>query len=209
MDKQEPVAWGWRQAIEAGELCVWDLRPNLEMVAHSPQWKQKLGFPKPHAADRTHFWRCRVHPEDLDGMLSAMRAHMRGDEATYESTFRLRSNGSGYRVVHSRGRVVERCVQRGVLRMVGTMIDVTPRPSTPGGGLPGDGPRTSPDAPAFERPFHLLLTARPPDDGGPPGVAWTALVEERDRLLGQVEDLLHRAAAELQARGLNPPAGAG
>lgn len=208
MDKQEPVACSWRQAIEAGELCVWDLRPQLELVAHSPQWKQKLGFPKPHAADRTHFWRCRVHPDDLDGMLGAMRAHMGGDEATYEATFRLRSNGSGYRVVHSRGRVVERCAQHGVLRMVGTMIDVTARPATPGSGLPDDGPRAPLEAPLFELPFHVLLTAPPPEDG-PAAPSWTALVQERDRLLAQVEDLLHTAAAELRARGLNPPAAAG
>lgn len=208
MDKQEPVAWGWRRAVEAGELCVWDLRPELELVAHSPQWKQKLGFPNPHAADRTHFWRCRVHPDDLDGMLRAMRAHMHGDDATYEATFRLRSNGSGYRVVHSRGRVVERGPQGGVLRMLGTMVDMTTRPATPARGLPDDGPRASPDASTFGLPFHTLLTARPPHDGPPPA-SWTALVHERDRLLALVEDLLDTAAVELQARVVIPPAAAG
>ena len=172
-----------RQAVEAGELALWDLRPELETVQYSPQWKAQLGFPDPGSADSTHFWRCRVHPDDLAPMIELMRAHMQGAAPFYEASFRLRSNGSGYRRVHSRGRVIERGPQSRVLRMVGTMIDLTERPCTPAGGLP-EGPRGMMAGTPIAMPFHQLL-----------GDALAA--RERDRILALVEDLLHASLTEV------------
>lgn len=176
------------QAMQAGDLALWDLRPEIETVHYSPQWKAKLGFPEPHAADSTHFWRCRVHPDDLASMLAAMRAHAQGGLPGYEARFRLRSNGSGYRLVHSRGRVIERGADGCVLRMVGTMLDLTDRPCTPQGGLPV-GPRGAMAGLPLDMPFHVLLSA--PD-----------VSAERERVLGLVEDLLLASLADLPA----PPA---
>lgn len=185
----------WRQAIDSGELGVWDLRPDLETVHHSPQWKLRLGFPDPHRADSTHFWRCRVHPDDLEGMLAAMRAHARDASPSYEASFRLRSNGSGYRLLHSRGRTIERSPDGRALRLVGTMIDLTPRPLTPQGGLP-EGPRGTMGGLPISLPFHELLVPPAPDTGL--GDAQRALlVRERDRVVRLVEDLLQASVAQL------------
>lgn len=178
-----------RHAVEAGELALWDLRPELETVQYSPQWKARLGFPDPHSADSTHFWRCRVHPDDLAPMIEVMREHMRGGQPSYEARFRLRSNGSGYRVVHSRGRVIERGPEGRALRMVGTMIDLTDRPCTPAGGLP-EGSRGMMAGAPLTMPFHQLLGD-------------VLAVRERERVLGLVDDLLRAALADLAAR---PPA---
>ena len=49
MEMQEPVKLRWRQAIKAAELGGRDLRPELETVHHSPQWKQRFELPEPHA----------------------------------------------------------------------------------------------------------------------------------------------------------------
>lgn len=175
-----------RHAVEAGELALWDLRPELETVQYSPRWKVLLGYPDPDSADSTHFWRCRVHPDDLPPMIERLRQHMQGDSPHYEATFRLRSNGSGYRRVHSRGRVIERGPQGRVLRMVGTMIDMTERPCTPAGGLP-EGPRGMMAGTPIAMPLHLLL-----------GDALA--VRERERVLGLVEDLLRASLDQVTSR---------
>lgn len=170
--------------MEAGELGIWDLRLDLDTVHHSPQWKLRLGFPEPHGADSTHFWRCRVHPADLDSMLLAMREHLGGNRPCYEVSFRLRSNGSGYRQLHSRGRVVQRNAEGRALRMVGTMLDLTPRPATPRAGLPEQAradARALPQSP----PFHLLLCG--------------AAACQRQEVLGRVEDLLRASLDHLDA----------
>jgi len=189
MELQRAQELRWRQAIEAGGLGVWDLRPELETVQHSPQWKLRLGFPEPQAADSTHFWRCRVHPEDLPSMLAAIRAHVQGELPFYEAKFRLRSNGSGYRTLHSRGRVVERDADGRALRMVGAMIDLTGRPSTPRGGLL-EGPRGLMGGLPLTRPFHQLLA-------GPEADSPLAALE-RQRVLSAVADLLDAAVAQLE-----------
>lgn len=119
----------WLQALENASFGLWDLDPRLETVHYSSSWKARLGFPRIHAPDSTAFWRCRVHPEDFGPMLGALRSHLDGHAASYEMRFRLRSNGSGYRTVLSRGRVVARDERGHATRMVGTMVDLTGRPA--------------------------------------------------------------------------------
>lgn len=146
----------WRRAIEQGVFGVWDLDPRLELVHYSPQWKSRLGFPSVQAADPTGFWRCRVHPEDAAPMLHALRSHVEGHASSYAVRFRLRSNGSGYRQVLSRGRVVARDAQGRATRMVGTMVDLTDRPAVAAAhGLPADDPWR--DEPPTRLPFHAAL----------------------------------------------------
>jgi len=187
----------WRQAIERGDLGVWDLRPPQETVHYSPRWKARFGFPRVHEADSTDFWRCRVHPDDLEAMLEGMRAHYAGDTPTYEARFRLRSNGSGYRLLHSRGRVVERDDAGRVLRMVGMMIDLTERPISPRGGLVDEVPRADAD-PLPGLPFHLLLTA-------PESTSDSAVVEANERLVASVLDLLEASCRQLENIGRSEP----
>ena len=97
----------WLQAIENAHFGVWDLDPRQETVHYAPAWKARLGFPRVHAADSTSFWRCRVHPGDVERMLGSLRSHLDGHADSYSACFRLRSNGSGYRAMVSRGRVIE------------------------------------------------------------------------------------------------------
>lgn len=188
--RHQPARTRWQQAVEAGELGVWDLHLELETVHYSPQWKLRLGFPEPHRADSTHFWRCRVHPDDLQPMLAAMREHACGAMPSYESRFRLRSNGSGYRLMHSRGRVIERSPEGRALRMIGTMLDLTERATTPGGGLPA-GPRGLMEGASLALPFHRLLS-------DPADTDTAAVAQERERVLGLVDDLLRATVAQLE-----------
>lgn len=128
MPHPTPEVRRWLQALERAQFGVWDLDPGLETVHYSPPWKALFGFASVAAADSTWFWRCRVHPDDLDGMLGSLRRHLDGHADSYAMHFRLRSNGSGYRTVLSRGRVIARDARGLATRMVGTMIDLTTRP---------------------------------------------------------------------------------
>ena len=153
--------------------------------------------PNVHEADSTDFWRCRVHPDDLGGMLDALRAHTESASPTYESTFRLRSNGSGYRLLLSRGRVVERDGQGRAVRVVGTMIDLSQRHPSPRSGVVS-GARGGVALAPLEHPFHTLLDA-PGQSAGPAARAISAtLAEVRDRVLVLVRDLLDASIGQLQ-----------
>lgn len=148
----------WRRAVQQGWFGVWDLDARQDTVHYSPRWKEHLGFPYARSADHTAFWRCRVHPEDQAAMLTALRAHLDGSQPNYEARFRLRSNGSGYRHMLSRGLVLERDARGEALRMVGTMVDLSDRPASPSpqGWVEDAGGATGVGISA-ELPFHQQL----------------------------------------------------
>lgn len=186
----------WRDGLLAGRFGVWDLDPAQEAVSFSPGWKQALGFVPEDRPDRTSFWRCRVHPDDLAPMLAALQSTLSGDSLVYEARFRLRSNGGGYRTILSRGKVVERDRHGSALRMVGTMQDVTGRPSGTGTAL-ADTDAASVVERAVPVPLHRCILGPKPDDvHGAMG---------RERLLAAVADLLTLAAgpppADVARRG--------
>jgi hypothetical protein len=193
----------WQAALEAGAFGVWDLDPGLEIVHYSPQWKARLGFPGIDDADSTSFWRCRVHPEDLAPMMTALRAHLDGFTPTYEMRFRLRSTGGGYRQVLSRGRVAARDHRGHATRMVGTMLDLCDRPGLPAPISPlAEGAfRMRPPA-VSGVPLHRLLGVGGGIDVGTRGQAalvgadapaTDAAADERGPLLALMEDLLDLA----------------
>lgn len=180
----------WALALERAIFGVWDLDPLRDQVHYSPAWKAHLGFPRIGSADASAFWRCRVHPEDMDLMLSTLRAHLDGDAATYEMRFRLRSNGLGYRTVLSRGRVVSRDAHGGATRMVGTMLDLTGvSRRIAQAGLPAEF-APAPDT-GSRRPLHAILgVGRAAGDaaGAAPG-----LLPSEIEVVEQVHDLLDMA----------------
>lgn len=189
---------GWLRAVENATFGVWDLDPRLEMVHYPPQWKARLGFPRIHAPDSTAFWRCRVHPDDLDPMLRALRSHLDGYSPSYEMRFRLRSNGSGYRTVLSRGRVVARDPRGHATRMVGTMVDLTGRRiAAAPHGLAGEDSELA--IKASRLPLHAVLGVACPQDGSAgdrSGSGGLDAAHDAHRLIGLISDLLDRALHE-------------
>ncbi|MEO6033343.1 MAG: PAS domain-containing protein [Burkholderiaceae bacterium] len=192
---------GWLQAVESATFGVWDLDPRLEMVHYPPQWKARLGFPRIHAPDSTAFWRCRVHPDDFDAMLGALRAHLDGHSSSYEMRFRLRSNGSGYRTVLSRGRVVARDHRGDATRMVGTMVDLTGRRTAAAPhGLAGEDPEQAIRVPRL--PLHAVLgvaclhAGMGSSAGERSGAGRVDAARDAHKLIGSISDLLDRALLE-------------
>lgn len=194
----------WLQAVENATFGVWDLDPRLEMVHYSPQWKARFGFPRIHAPDTAEFWRCRVHPGDLDAMQGALRSHLDGHASSYEMRFRLRSNGSGYRSVLSRGRVVARDSLGNATRMVGTMVDLTGRPATTTpNGLAAEDPEHITELARL--PFHVILGVACPyvvldgSAGDGSAMAQAGAVHEAEQLIESISDLLDMALHEGRA----------
>ena len=182
-------------------IGVWDLDPGMEIVHYSPQWKARLGFAEIHAADNTWSWRCRVHPDDLDKMAESLKSHLDGTAPTYEAQFRLRINGSGYRTVLSRGRVVARDEQGTATQVVGTMVDLTGRPHASAmHGLVAEGPTRCVHLPRL--PFHAVLGAAQPCAESSPSVvglcteSQSAEAAESQRIAGMVDDLIETALRE-------------
>lgn len=202
MSLPTPEEERWRLALEGASFGVWDLDPRAEQVHYSPAWKARLGLVPVDAPDSTAFWRARVHPDDLAPMLGALRAHVDGDTPDYEMQFRLRGGGAGWRTVLSRGRVVERDDRGEALRVVGTMIELSGRPSRPGSGL-GERARRSRLSHDLRTPLHAilglsyLLSQRVGEAPADEQRRQLAAIEEAGRhLLERVDDLLDMAVRD-------------
>ncbi|MCW5665300.1 MAG: PAS domain-containing protein [Piscinibacter sp.] len=202
MSLPTPEQERWRLALEGASFGVWDLDPRAEQVHYSPAWKARLGLVPVDAPDSTAFWRERVHPDDLAPMLGALRAHVDGDTPDYEMQFRLRGGGAGWRTVLSRGRVVERDDRGEALRVVGTMIELSGRPSRPGSG-PAERVRRSRLSHDLRTPLHAilglsyLLSQRVGEAPADEQRRQLAAIEEAGRhLLERVDDLLDMAVRD-------------
>lgn len=202
MSMPTPEQERWRLALEGASFGVWDLDPRAEQVHYSPPWKARLGLPPVDAPDSTAFWRERVHPDDLAPMLNALRSHIDGFTPAYEMQFRLRGGGAGWRKVLSRGRVVERDAGGQALRLVGTMVDLSGRPSQPGAG-PADRVQRSRLSHELRTPLHAilglsyLLSQRIGESPADEQRRHLAAIEEAGRhLLERVDDLLDIAARD-------------
>lgn len=203
MSDRTPEESRWAIAIQNSAFGVWDLDPRLDVVHYSPQWKARLGFPRIDAPDSSSFWRCRVHPDDFGLMLGCLRSHLDGCSSTYEMRFRLRSNGSGYRTVLSRGRVVARDDLGNATRMIGTMVDLTGRPAS----LATHGLATEEhEKPEVSRlPFHAVLgLARSRHEIGcsaaeTRGSGKSGGAQDSRRLVELIHDLLDGALREANA----------
>jgi PAS domain S-box-containing protein len=115
----------WNFALEGSGDGVWDWDARHNTMYFSPRWKQMIGFGDEEIGDSLEDWASRVHPDDLDGVMSELRRHLRGEAPVYQSEHRLRHRDGHDLWVLDRGKVVERDAQGRPLRLVGTRTDIT------------------------------------------------------------------------------------
>jgi PAS domain S-box-containing protein len=101
MSPIRPKAATWR----ATSVCVrpstgvvrdWDLRTHR--VYYSREWKAQIGYDDHEIGDGDEEWASRVHPEDLDRMVRAVRATIE-HRADYAHEFRFRHRDGSWRVI--------------------------------------------------------------------------------------------------------------
>ena len=105
-------------------LWDWDLKENR--VYFSPRWKSMLGYANGAIGDRPAEWFDRIHADDLPAVQAALSAHLNGRSEDFESEYRMRHSGGGYRWVLTRGLAV-RDESGEAYRMAGSQSDITAR----------------------------------------------------------------------------------
>lgn len=66
-----------------------------------------------------------IHPEDRDGMATALKRHVKGEGPDFDHTYRLQDQQGQWRWMRSRGRLVQYGTDGRPLRMAGVTVDVT------------------------------------------------------------------------------------
>lgn len=121
-----------RRSQERFELAVrgsgdglWDWDRETGESYYSPQWKSMIGYEDHEIAHDIAEWETRLHPDDRERALAAIRSCTEGGETAYEVEYRFRHKDGSYRWILDRGVAVRNAA--GVTRMAGSHTDVTER----------------------------------------------------------------------------------
>ncbi len=104
-------------------LWDWDLRTRT--IYFSPRFKELLGFSEEEFPNQMEALQARVHPEDLERVNAAVRAHLR-HRSPYDVEYRIQTKSGGYRWFRARGQAVWGEDGRAT-RMAGSIGDIHDR----------------------------------------------------------------------------------
>jgi len=105
-------------------LWHWDIA--RDRVHFSPRWKELLGYAEHEIDENINEWLDRVHPDDRERVLSALRAHLEGLTSHFENEHRVMHETGVYRWVVCRG-IAGRDEHGKALEFGGSLTDVTHR----------------------------------------------------------------------------------
>ena len=123
------IAERYNMAAAAGSIGVWDWNPRTDDFFVHPHLKQLLGYADREMANSVHDWMRYCHPDDRERLLKQVRACTGGDAADFELEHRMQHADGGLRWFLTRGASA-RDGESGVVRFVGTFVDITERRRT-------------------------------------------------------------------------------
>jgi PAS domain S-box-containing protein len=112
-------------ALEGASQGVWDWDARKKGVYFSDAWKAIVGHASHEVGTSLKEWLRRIHPDDVAAAKAKLFAHIRGATPLYVAEHRMRHKAGHDIWVLNSGKVVQRSRSGRVLRMAGTLMDVT------------------------------------------------------------------------------------
>jgi len=116
----------WELAVRALNVGIFEKNYVTDETFVSDRWKGMLGFAPDELPNNGGDWQARIHPDDHDRVLSQLRAHLRGEIATYRVEYRMLCKDGQYKWIVARGRAFFDKNGRPV-RMIGAHTDISER----------------------------------------------------------------------------------
>ena len=85
--------------------CIYDWDPVGDTLWHSVRLEDLLGYRIDEVRDHPGSWLARIHPDDVDGMTTALDDHLQ-NRTPFEMEYRLRAKTGDYVWLHDRGQAV-------------------------------------------------------------------------------------------------------
>jgi len=112
--------------VRAANVGLWDWDFLTDRVYFSPEWKMQLGYSEHELTNRYEEWELRLHPDDRDASLTAVREFRAGIRAVYDVEFRLRHKDGTWRWICARADF-QRDLNGKAIRIMGCHLDITDR----------------------------------------------------------------------------------
>jgi PAS domain S-box-containing protein len=112
--------------LVGAEAAIWDWDVPQKRVLYSPRWKQLRGLADHEVGDSEEEWSKRIHAEDRDRVLAAVKAHFQRCTPVFAEEYRAQHKDGHWVWVLNRG--IARWDAAGqVVRMAGSETDITER----------------------------------------------------------------------------------
>jgi PAS domain S-box-containing protein len=115
-----------RLLVKSSNIGLWDWNLVTNEVFFSAEWKSQLGYADAELPSRFEEWESRLHPEDHEPTLTAVKDYLEGRRADYEVEFRLRHKDGSWRWLLTRANPTRDSTGHPV-RIMGCHIDITER----------------------------------------------------------------------------------
>lgn len=113
-----------RLAVVAGNVGLWEWDLRKQQAFYSDECKRQLGYAPEEISAAYDEWERRVHPDDLDQTLRALREAVAQPELPYASEHRMQHKDGSYRWILAQGRVLLGPTGKPA-RLIGSHIDIT------------------------------------------------------------------------------------
>ena len=114
----------YARALEGARDGIWDWHVERDELVVSSRWRALLMMREDQVVTNSQDWFVRVHPDDLEPLLNAVREHLSGLSPHLEHEHRMRTESGRWRWMLARGRAVTR---EGETWVAGSLSDVTRR----------------------------------------------------------------------------------
>ncbi len=112
----------YERALEGAQDGIWDWHVDDQTLHVSPRWCELLGIPTDRSISTPQDWWMRVHPDDIEPLLAAVREHIAGTTEALTQEHRVRDERGTWRWMMARGKADRR---NGQLRIAGSLSDIT------------------------------------------------------------------------------------
>jgi len=111
----------------AGNLGRWYWHIPSNHLTFNPKKMTALGYSKDSIPKHPTYqlFTDKLHPDDYEDVMEAMREHLRGDKPVYETIYRIKTKDGDYKWYHDRGKITERSNDGKPLFLAGIVFDIT------------------------------------------------------------------------------------
>jgi PAS domain S-box-containing protein len=112
--------------VKSSSIGLWDWNLATNEVFFSAEWKSQLGYTDAELPSQFEEWKNRLHPEDREPTLTAVKDYVEGRRADYKVEFRLRHKDGSWRWILTRADLIAGPTGQPA-RIMGCHIDITER----------------------------------------------------------------------------------
>lgn len=114
-----------RYALHEVSDGLWEWELESDYVFFSPQLKKMLGYGPDEMTPHVDTWKSKVHPDDVEKVITILSDHIKGKRPAYQAEYRLRNRNGHYIWVHDAGKVCERNDENQPTHVIGMVRNIS------------------------------------------------------------------------------------